>query len=42
MIYHKNKEKSSGVDSINEESAKATGNFIEYGSGIMQKFLTED
>lgn len=42
MIYHKNKEKSSGVDSINEESAKMTGNFIEYGPGIMKKFLTED
>ena len=42
MIYHKNKEIYSGVDSINEDSAKTTGNFIEYGPGIMKKFLTED
>ena len=42
MIYHKNNEKSSGIASINEETAKETGNFIEYGPGIMKKFLTEE
>ena len=42
MIYHKNNEKSSGIASINEETAKDTDNFIEYGPGIMKKFLTEE
>ncbi|MFI3141176.1 MAG: cofactor-independent phosphoglycerate mutase [Clostridia bacterium] len=38
MIYHKNGE-IEGVDTINEETAKATGNFVEKGSDIMKKFL---
>ena len=41
MIYHKGKEVDSGVESIDEESAKATGNFIEFGPGIMKKFIEE-
>lgn len=41
LIYHKNGEIESGVDSINEETAKATGNFVEFGAGIMAKFLGE-
>ncbi|MCR4926177.1 MAG: cofactor-independent phosphoglycerate mutase [Clostridiales bacterium] len=42
MIYHKNNEKDSGVSSINEESAKNTGNFIENGPSIMNYFLEND
>ena len=41
LIYHKNNEKQ-GVDSINEESAKATGNFIDFGPSIMPHFLEND
>lgn len=40
LIYHKNAEKH-GVDSINEETAKATGVFVENGPDIMKKFLEE-
>ncbi|MCM1364793.1 MAG: cofactor-independent phosphoglycerate mutase [Faecalibacterium sp.] len=40
MIYHKNAEVS-GVDTINEETAKATGNFIEHGPSIMNHFLND-
>lgn len=40
MIYHKANE-IEGVRSIDEESAKATGNFIEFGPGIMKKFIEE-
>ena len=40
MIYKKSQE-IEGVESINEESAKATGNFIEFGPGIMKKFIEE-
>lgn len=39
LIYHKNGEIESGVDSINEDTAKATGNFVEFGAGMMTKFL---
>ncbi|MEG2081014.1 MAG: cofactor-independent phosphoglycerate mutase [Oscillospiraceae bacterium] len=39
MIYHKNGEKDSGISSINEESAKQTGIFIENGPDIMKRFL---
>ena len=38
MIYHKNVPVD-GVDTINEETAKATGNFIEKGSELMGKFV---
>ncbi|MGN0555151.1 MAG: cofactor-independent phosphoglycerate mutase [Candidatus Fimenecus sp.] len=40
LIYHKANEKQ-GVDSINEETAKNTGIFIENGPDIMRKFLEE-
>lgn len=40
MIYHK-KNEIKGVESINEESAKETGNFIENGPSVMKKFLEE-
>lgn len=41
LIYQKSTEDStdSGVDSINEETAKETGNFIEFGPSVMSKFL---
>ncbi len=39
MIYHKGKEVT-GVETINEETAKATGNFIEEGPSLMRKFLS--
>lgn len=41
MIYQKSKEKDSGVESINEESAKNTGNFIDAGYELMSKFIKE-
>lgn len=43
LLYKKSAEDStdSGVDSINEESAKNTGNYIDFGPGIMSKFLGE-
>ena len=41
MTYHKNDEKDSGVDSINEESAKTTGLLIEHGPDIMKRFLED-
>ena len=40
MIYHKNAEKN-GVDTINEETAKATGVFIENGASIMSHFIND-
>ena len=40
MIYHKNTEKN-GVDTINEETAKATGVFIENGASIMSHFIND-
>ena len=39
LIYHKNDEIDSGVDSINEESAKQTGNYIDFGPSIMSHFV---
>ncbi|MBQ6601357.1 MAG: cofactor-independent phosphoglycerate mutase [Clostridia bacterium] len=38
MIYHKSKP-ADGVDTINEETAKATGRFIENGAELMPHFL---
>lgn len=38
LIYHKNAEQR-GVDTINEETAKATGVFIDHGPDIMKHFL---
>lgn len=40
LIYHKNGE-ITGVDTINEETAKATGNYIDFGPSIMPHFLNE-
>lgn len=40
LIYHKANEKQ-GVESINEETAKNTGVFLENGPDIMRKFLEE-
>ena len=39
MIYHKNGEKESGVDSINEKTAEATGNFVDFGPGLIKHFF---
>ncbi|MBP9988982.1 MAG: cofactor-independent phosphoglycerate mutase [Ruminococcus sp.] len=39
MIYKSNEE-IKGVDSINEETAKATGNFVEFGPDLIKKFLS--
>ena len=39
MIYKKSDEKDSGVESINEESAKATGIFVDFGPDMMKKFI---
>lgn len=41
LIYHKSDEKQ-GVKTINEDTAKNTGVFIEHGPSIMQKFLGEE
>lgn len=38
LIYHKNNE-IDGVDTINEETAAATGNFVDFGPGIMSHFI---
>lgn len=40
LIYHKNNE-IMGVDTINEETAKATGNYIDFGPSIMPHFLKD-
>lgn len=40
LIYHKNNE-ITGVDTINEETAKETGNYIDFGPGIMPHFLKD-
>lgn len=39
MIYRKGKELYNGVDSINEESAKTTGNYEDFGPAMMRKFI---
>ncbi len=39
MIYHKKGEKESGVESINEKTAEATGNFVDFGPGLIRRFL---
>ena len=40
LIYHKNAEKQ-GVETINEETAKETGRFIDFGPGIMGHFIND-
>lgn len=39
LIYQKGNEVESGVESINEETAKLTGNYIDFGPSIMGRFL---
>ncbi len=41
IIYSSDEEKNSGISSVNEESAKTTGVYLEYGPGIMGRFLGE-
>lgn len=41
MIYKKSAEKNSGVASINEETAKATGVYVDFGPSMMKKFIEE-
>lgn len=41
MIYHKNGEVDSGVASINENSAKETGNFVAVGHTLIEKLLND-
>lgn len=41
MIYKSDSETDSGVKSINEESAKATGNYVDFGPDLIKKFLSE-
>lgn len=40
LIYHKNNE-ITGVDTINEETAQTTGNYIDFGPSIMPHFLKD-
>ena len=40
LIYHKNKEVE-GVDTITEETAKNTGNYIDFGPSIMSHFIND-
>ncbi len=39
MIYRKGTELYSGIDTINEESAKLTGNYEDFGPAMMRKFI---
>lgn len=39
MIYRKGNELYSGIDTINEESAKLTGNYEDFGPAMMRKFI---
>ncbi len=41
LIYHKNQETDSDIESIDEESAKTTGKFIDFGPGMMAHFLND-
>ena len=40
-FYYKKAEKENCFDSINEETAKATGLFVESGVALMKKFLED-
>ncbi len=40
MIYKKSEEKN-GVETINEETAKATGIYVDFGPSMMKKFIEE-
>ena len=39
MIYQKSKAQDNGIESFNEETAKATGSFVEVGYTLMEKFI---
>ena len=39
MIYHKKGEKESGVASINEKTAEATGNYVDFGPSLIEHFF---
>lgn len=41
VIYTKSKEQPSGVESVDEQSAKETGNFVEIGHTLIEKFLAD-
>ncbi len=41
MIYHKKNEKENSYNTINEKTAKETGNFIDFGPDVMKKFLSK-
>jgi len=41
VIYHKNANANSGIDSVNEESAKKTGIYVENGPDIMSRFINK-
>ena len=41
MIYQKSNESDNGIESFTEATAKATGNFIEVGYELMDKFIKE-
>ena len=41
MIYQKSKEKDNGIEAFTESTAKETGNFIEIGYSLMNKFINE-
>lgn len=41
MIYHKGGEIASGVESVNELTASATGDFVEFGPDLMRQFLED-
>ena len=41
LIYQDGKKFDSGIESINEETAKTTGNYIENGPDIMNRFIKE-
>ena len=39
MIYQKSKAADNGIESFTEEAAKATGNYVEIGHTLMNKFI---
>ena len=41
MIYQKSKEKDNGIDTFTENTAKDTGNYIDIGYSLMDKFINE-
>ena len=41
MIYQKSKEKDNGIEAFTENTAKDTGNYIDIGYSLMNKFINE-